>query len=383
MHQITKDSLKIVLADHDPPCISLFMPTHRRHPENQQDPVRYRNLIRELESLLVRQYPSRDVKALLESFQRLEHDDSFWNHRTEGLAILRSSDTFEVFELQSPVVELLVVADSFHTKPLLRVLQAADRFQILALNRHQARLYEGNRHAIDEVELASEVPRTLEDALGHELTEPHLTVSSYGGTGGGAVSMHHGHGQKKDEVQLDNERFFRVIDRAILEHHSQPTGLPLILAALPEHHAEFHKVSHNPLLINDSVGVDPWSISTDQLREESWKLLEPHYQAQMERLKSDFNEAHSKSLAAEDLPEIGLALIAGRVRTLLVQADRQIPGRMDSGTGVIKLGELTDPGMDDLLDDMAELTLRTGGQVVVLPTSQMPTDTGAAAIYRY
>jgi len=38
------------------------------------------------------------------------------------------------------------VADSFHTKPLLRVLQSADRYQILALNRHEAKLYEGNRY---------------------------------------------------------------------------------------------------------------------------------------------------------------------------------------------------------------------------------------------
>jgi peptide subunit release factor 1 (eRF1) len=383
MHQITKDSLNNVLAVHDPPCISIFLPTHRRHPENQQDPIRYRNLIRELESSLISQYPSRDVKVLLKNFQQLEQDDNFWNHRTEGLAILSSPDTFEIFELQSSVPEMLVVADSFHTKPLLRVLQAADRFQVLALNRHEARLYEGNRHALDEVELASEVPRTLESALGDELTEPHLTVSSYGGTGAGGTSMHHGHGQKKDEVQIDNERFFRVIDRAILEYHSQPSGLPLILAALPEHHAEFHKVSHNPLLISDSVAVDPWSISTDRLREEAWQLLEPHYRTQVDELKSEFNEAHAKSVGAKDLAEVGQALIAGRVRTLLVQADRQIPGRMDSATGQIELGELTDPGTDDLLDDMAELTLRAGGQVVVLPADQMPTDTGVAAIFRY
>ena len=53
--------------------------------------------------------------------------------------------------------------------------------------------------------------------------------------------MHHGHGGKKDEAQIDAERFFRAIDRAVLKHHSQPSGLPLILAALPEHHHLFHR----------------------------------------------------------------------------------------------------------------------------------------------
>jgi len=383
MHQITTDALSKVLAVHDPPCISLFLPTHRSHPENQQDPIRYRNLIRETERSLARQYPARDVKAILEKFQGLERDELFWNHRTEGLAILGSSDTFEIFELQSPVAELLVVADSFHMKPLLRVLQTADRFQILALNRHQVKLYQGNRDVLDEVELAEAVPRTLTEALGDELTEPHITVASYGGAGAAGGSMHHGHGQKKDEVELDNERFFRVIDRAILEHHSRPSGLPLILASLPEHHAVFHKVSHNPFLISDSIGVDPWSKPTDRLREEAWQLLAPYFRKNMEKLESDFHEAMAKNLGVSDLSDIGQALIAGRIGTLLVEADRQIAGKLDTVTGLIEFGELTDPRMDDLLDDMAELTLKSGGQVVVIPADQMPTNTGAAAIFRY
>ena len=31
-----------------PPCISLYQPTHRRHPDNQQDPIRFRNLVTEV-----------------------------------------------------------------------------------------------------------------------------------------------------------------------------------------------------------------------------------------------------------------------------------------------------------------------------------------------
>ena len=46
--------------------------------------------------------------------------------------------------------------------------------------------------------------------------------------------MHHGHGGKKDEADIDAERFFRAIDRAVLEHHSRPSGPPLMLAALSD-----------------------------------------------------------------------------------------------------------------------------------------------------
>ena len=39
--------------------------------------------------------------------------------------------------------------------------------------------------------------------------------------------------------------------------------------------------------------------------------------------------------------------------------------------------------VDDLLDDLAELVLRMGGQVQVVPADRMPTQTGVAATYRF
>jgi len=382
MRQITKVKLLELLTDHESPCISLYMPTHRSHPENQQDPIRYRNMLRSLETSLSEKYDKREVQTLLEKFERIAKDAQFWNHRTEGLAIFASSEMFQIFDLQRSVKELLVVADSFHTKPLLRQLQSADRFQVLSVNRHTAKLYEGNRDGLDEIELADGVPRTLEDALGDELTEPHLTVGSYGG-GLGGPAMHHGHGQKKDEVDLDNERFFRVIAAALLEHHSRPSGLPMILAALPEHHSLFRKVSRNPFLLDEGIEMDPQGISMERLRAEAWRLMEPKYKARLASLVAEFQEAQSKQLGAADLTDVAQALVAGRIRMLLVEADRQIPGKLDVATGRIEFTNLGNPDVDDLLDDLAEQTLKRGGDVVIVPADQMPTHSGLAAIFRF
>lgn len=388
MRQITTAHLTELLGDHEPPCISLYLPTHRRHPENQQDPIHYRNLLQEMEDSLRQKYPTRQVRSLLEKFQELAHDNSFWNHRTDGLAILGSADNFQIFELQRSVPKLLIVADSFHAKPLLCALQSADRYQVLGLSRHEAKLYEGNRDALDEIELDEDVPGTIEAALGDELTEPHVTVASYGGAGRrggaqGAPGMHHGHGQKKDEVEIDNERYFRAVDRAILEYHSRPSGLPLILAALPEHHDLFHQVSHNPFLTINGIRLDPTSISAERLREEAWRTVEPQYAARMAKLVDDFELARSRQRGSDDLYEVAQAIAAGRVGTLLVEADRQIPGIIDRATGRVEWGELADPDVDDVLDDLAELAMKMGGEVVVVPAERMPSTTGAAAFYRF
>jgi hypothetical protein len=377
--------------DYPGPCVSLYLPTHRRHPDNQQDPIRYRNLLSHMKRLITEGNGDGSMSEMLARFEELGEDLRFWNHRTDGVAIFGSSEIFEIFDLQRSVSELLVVADSFHIKPLLRIQQSADRFQVLGINRHEVRLYEGNRDALDEVELATGVPRTLTEALGDEVTEPHLTVARYGGGNSGSgnsgahggPAMFHGHGGKKDEVELDNERFFGVVDRAIMEHHSQPSGLPLILAALPEHHDLFHTVSHNRFLIPQSIAVDPAAASIDQLRDEAWKILLPRYEERLAKLTEDFQTAFASNRGASDLSDIAAALIAGRVGWLLVEADRHIPGRLNRTSGQLQFGNPDDSEMDDLLDDLAEVTLTTGGEVIVVPTDRMPTTTGAAATFRF
>ncbi|MGB6190822.1 MAG: hypothetical protein WBF42_00010 [Terracidiphilus sp.] len=361
-----------------PPCLSLYQSTHRHHPDNQQDPIRYRNLVKELKHSLEQKYSAREIKPLLEPLESLADEGEFWNHTQDGLAVLRAPGLLRIYKLQRPVQELAVAADSFHTKPLLRILQSVDRYQVLGLSRGAVKLFEGNRDALDEIDLEPEVPRTLKDALGDKLTESHQTVVAHGGG-----TMRFGQGGRKDETDIDAERYFRAIDRAVLDHHSRPSGLPLMLAALPEHHNLFRKSSRNPFLMNEAIDVHPDAVSMDELRERAWQAIEPRYLARLSQLTDEFGQAKPKGLADDRLPEIAMSASAGRVTTLLIEANREIPGHLDEATGRVEAAEISHPKVDDLLDDLGEVVLRRGGQVVVVPTERMPTETGAAAIYRY
>jgi hypothetical protein len=384
VNTLDKDYAAGLLDNCDPPCLSLYQPTHRHHPDNQQDPIRFGNLVKALEESLLQQFSKDEIRPLLEPFLALANDRDFWNHTLDGLAVLGAKGIFRVYNLQRPVAELAVVADSFHTKPLMRILQSADRYQVLGLNRQEIKLFEGNRDVLDEIEPAQGVPRTITQALGEELTEPHQTVASYGGVGSGHSPMHHGHGGKESEVDIDAERFFRAVDRAILEHHSQPSGLPLILAALPEHHHMFHEVSRNPFLIPESIDIHPDALSSiDGLRQRAWQLIEPHYLARLAALVEEFGNARSKGLGDDELAQVAKAVVSGRVATLLIEARREVPGRINAATGDIEFDDLAHPEVDDVLDDLGALALKMGGQVVVVPAERMPTETGIAAIYRY
>ena len=380
---LTTESLAELVSVHQPPCLSLYQPTHRRHPGKQQDPIRFRNLVKELEASLRQKYPAVETRSVLAPFEALAHQHDFWNHTLDGLAVLGCPTLFRVFRLPRPVGEFAVVADSFHTKPLRRLLQTVDRYQVLGISLQKIRLFEGNRDALDEIDPAPGVPRNITESLGDELTEPHLTVASYGGVGQGSAPRHHGDGGRQDAVHADAERFFRAVDRAVLEHHSRPSGLPLILAALPEHHHLFREVSHNPFLMAEGLPVNPDTLPIDDLRKRAWQVVEPEYQVKLATLAEEFAAAKSKGLGNDDLAQVAEAAAAGRVATLLIESLRQIAGRLDGTTGRVEVADLSNPQGDDLLDDLGELVGRMGGRVWVIPAERMPAHTGLAATYRY
>lgn len=384
MEILASELIQELLSVKQEPCLSLYMTTHRNHPENIQDIIRFKNLVKQLEESLLEQYSAVEVKKLLEPYLTLNNNSEFWGHTLDGLAVLGSTELFKVIRLPIQVQELAIVADSFHTKPLRQYLQSVDRYHVLGLSLHEIRLFEGNRHSLVEVELPSDFPRTITEALGDELTNKHTTVASYGGTSGESSDMHHGHGGMKDEVDKDAERFFNIIARTIHEKYSKPTGFPLILAALPEHHSLFQRVNKNPLLLANSIGVNPESISTDKLIKLAWEIMEPDYLIKLKSLVNKFEEAKANKSGSDNIKEVVEAAEAGRVDTILIEKDRVIAERLRNKiTGTFKQADSTQPKLDDLLDDIGELVTKMGGKVMFIPPEKMPAKTGIAALYRY
>lgn len=98
---LTQDFSTALTTHSEPPCLSLHQPTHR-------------HLVEELEKSLEKKYPVEKIRSLLEPFEELERDHDFWTHTLDGIAVFAAPGLFQVYALQRPVPELVVVADSFH-----------------------------------------------------------------------------------------------------------------------------------------------------------------------------------------------------------------------------------------------------------------------------
>jgi Bacterial archaeo-eukaryotic release factor family 3 len=327
---------------------------------------------------------------VLERLELCAADPDFWVEAAAGVAVFGSVDDLKVFKLRQPVPELLSVADRFQIKPLIRAVQWRGRYQLLALTAGEARLHEGTRDTLELVDLEG-APMTIAAALERQLTKPYTKVTRGHGSGaGGGAPGHHGQGERKDERPVGRGRFLRVIDREILERASRNCCLPLVLAALPEHQRHFRMLSHNPFLIATGIAVDPGTLSSDELREAAWQAAEPYLEERLRALVEAYGEARGHGRGSDRLEEIATALAAGRVGTLLLEANRRIPGSVDAAEGTV-LPYLQEPqgngaasaGAADVLEELAGAAVRTGAEVIVLEADRMPTRSGAAAVFRH
>jgi Bacterial archaeo-eukaryotic release factor family 6 len=141
------------------------MPTHPAGPEVRQDPIRFKNLVKEAETRLIDAgLEEKDAIALLEKSHELDTQE-FWEHKGEqGLAIFISENIFRYYPLPIDFQELVVVTDRFHIKPLLPILNGNGCFYILALSQQDVRFFEGTRYSVNEVEVEN-LPKSLDEAL--------------------------------------------------------------------------------------------------------------------------------------------------------------------------------------------------------------------------
>jgi hypothetical protein len=381
MYEMVKDFPNEIIYKEVEPCVSLYQTTHRHGPENKKDRIVFKQLVQQIEESLKQKYEKSEVQQIMNPFSRLKDDPGFWMHTLDGMAMLASRDECIVYLLSSPVENLAIVSGSFHIKPLIRYFQAANTYCLLGLGSNSISLFEGNRYGVKEIELGEEIANEIAEMNVEEHADGFLTHGSYGGAEG--VAMFHGHGGRKDAIEKDLERFFRYVDKTVMEKFSKQMKVPLILVSLEEHQGAFRKISNNPYLLQQGIALSYESLDLDQITKKAWDIMEPHFLNKTQKLADRYNNAKANALGSDVLLEVARAVFEGRVETLLVEADRIMPGRFDASTGKLEFGNIDDPECGDIIDYIVKAVMKDKGEVVVLPPEMMPTKTGLAAIFRY
>lgn len=365
-----------LLATHQAPCVSIYFPTMRAEVPQDQNDAHFRGLLDNAQQMLEAKYQKDQWQPVIERLQNLP-EQYFGEGPRDAVAVFASQDFDRVIDLQRPVDELVIVADSFHVKPLIRTMQFGDRFSVLCFGIQNVRVAEGNQYQLSDVPVRN-LPKGI-----HEASLQENTRANSGGRGAGAPPLHAE--PAPDQIQtMQLEPFMKLIDQRVWENYSRDRHLPMVVIADPQHLGNFLAATKNPYMLEQGVAINPNGLDGERLRAEAWKIIEPRYREEIKRLQDQFHIARSQQKGSDAIPDVAEAAAVGRVGTLLVDADRQVPGVLHRESGVIEPPSNTHTrGGDDVLDDLAEMVLRMDGQVYVLPHDQMPTDAGVAAMYRY
>ncbi|NDJ78515.1 MAG: hypothetical protein GYB65_19875 [Chloroflexi bacterium] len=382
---VTNDILEELLAQHNSPCLSLFMPTVRMGPEVQQNPIRLKNLLKEAEEQLTAIGSAPAVqRELLAPIQALD-DHVFWQQQSDGLAVFAAEKQVLSYRVPLALEELVVVGSRFYIKPLLPLLSHKQRFYVLALSINQVRLFQATQHSISEIPLAN-TATSLAEALQFDdpekETQFHTSTGAPASTDARAASFH-GHAADEDR-KSDILRFFRQVTQGVNDVLGEENA-PLVLVGVDYLHPLYRQANTYAHLVNEGVEGNPDGFGLDELHAQTWDIVKARLDAERAEVKARFKTllASGSSQASANLKTVVPAAFYGRVDTLFVARGRQMWGEFDQQAGTVRLYDEATSDNADLLDLAAAQTILKDGAVYVVAPDEMPAETPIAAIFRY
>lgn len=387
MSLLSVDELRTLVEQPQGRCVSIYMPTQRAGTEVQQNPIRFKNLIRQAQSQLQEhELRNTDASALLQPAMDLDHED-FWEHQDEGLAIFVADGFFRYYQVPLKLEELSVVGDRFHLKPLMPLLSGDGKFYVLTLNQQQVRFFEGTRYNIHEIEL-EDVPKSLDEALQYDETakDGQFRIStSKGGTNNSFQHAGSFHGQgspDRDKHQEDILQFFHALDRG-LHKYLQGKRAPLVIAGIDRLLPIYREANSYEHLLDDSITENSERSTPEQLHQQAWSIVEPLFSQAQESAVEHYRELAGTGKTSTDLQEAIPAAYYGRIDQLFVAVGVQQWGVFDAQANKLDVHPDPQPGDEDLLDSAAIQTLLNGGTVYAVEPDAIPDAAPLAAVFRY
>jgi hypothetical protein len=386
---IPKEDIRELIDHIGDICVSICMPTHPIHLEQQQaDPIQLRNLIDEARAQINRFAPflrHLEVEQLLQpAVQLLQHDGDFWKHQAGSLAIYLGTDFDRLFRLPLKVEPLVMVNGRFYIRPLLPLLTGQGRFYLLALSQNQVRLFHATQDNIEEIEL-QDMPTSLDELLAYDEKEKQLQfhgAAGAPGVAGGRAAIFYSVDVPTNYKKESLLRYCQQVDGGLQRYLCRET-VPLVLACVDYLFAIYQQANSYPHLFPNCVAGSPDRLSESVLHEAAWALVQSSFQQTRQDALARFWYMLEQGRASADVKRIVAAAFQGRVETLFTTAIGQEWGCFNQSTFEVTLHDYATPHSQELVNLAAMHTLANGGTVYTDLPGELPEGTKLAAIFRY
>ncbi|WP_313757391.1 hypothetical protein [Tissierella sp.] len=387
MDILTRKKFEELINSEEEWCISIYMPTCRMGADIKQNPIRYKQCIREAEDKLFNMGLSKsEVGNILQSASNLIDETTFWQNQTEGLAIFITPDKISYYHLPFEVKDQVVISDKFYTKPLLPLFTTDGQFYILALSKNEVRLFKASRQTVKEI-VMEDAPRSVEDMKVDDDPRTKLQIRTANPISSSSLSYNiasQGQAVENDFDKNELARYFRAIDES-LNKLNKGEEIPLVLAGVEYLIPIYKEISKYPNIVDEFIKGNPEILYGDDLQKMAWEIMEPKFLKIQELAEAKYNQfsGQKNGLSSKSLRKILSQAYNGQIETLFIANGIHQWGRFNPDNNKVDFHEEQNIENEDLIDRAATLTISRGGTVYVVEPDKVPDGGTVAAILRY
>lgn len=333
MKELTIKDLNALNVSSKGPMISLYLSKDVAILDQKSIRDRLKELLLKAELYLLKDY----TRSYVDSFMA-----KLWNERyldklealDRGMVIFYSEEGFGgdlgYIKVQSSINDLVVVADSYHIKPLIRIKNNVRGFFI--------------------VTMSSRAINVLIENSGHL-----VKIDSYRNEPG-----IDGKGKK------EGREFFLNASQELNKLFAA-YRLPIVLAGVKAHIGNMKKLLNQSMLMEESIVGNVEKMKAAELQERVYNILTPYYEQKELGALTELEVAMSRERAITYLEDIAISAVYGKITKLFVVENRYVWGSINKQTGEIFIEpKQINSHDDDILDDLCQLVLSKGGEVVVV-----------------
>lgn len=339
--------------------VSIILNTHRTRPDNQQDRIVLKNLIKEAEERLYKDYDKAIASKIIEKLhhcaEKIDHE-----HNQEALVIYVNESYAEYHRISIPVINRVVIDPRFATRDIIRSKTLETKFHSLVLSKHIAKLYTvSSSHEIEE--LNGEFP-----ILNHLVPADPLMQSTNKG---------------QDNLV---EEFFNTVDKKVNKTIPNPKESILLLTD-SRNFDHYSKVADHKNKIAGYISGNFENSTIHQILSQSWEFMSAKNQGNLQLRMEDLDKAQKSGKVISDISEIWRSIKEGKGQTLFVNKDLQYSAIIHGDQIQSVENGISDEkfATDDVVDEMIENCILHSGEVVFVSDDSLSDYQGLALSLRY
>ncbi|WP_261511171.1 baeRF3 domain-containing protein [Chryseobacterium paludis] len=300
-----QEKLQKLANERNEPCVSISLSTHRTFPENQQDEIILKNLVKEAENRVIDEYGKRPAAGVLEKLEKIA-DKVDHQYNLDSLHIFLSKDTEEIIKStwtsRGNVAE---IDEKFAVRPLIKAAVRAQEYLILLLTQNGTKLYEAlNDSIINEIR---------EEGFPFPQNPFYITHSDV----------------RSDSKQVDNQirEYFNRVDKSIVEI-SKKSNLNVIVVSTADNYSKLLEVADIPKIYIGHDNKSYVSAEEHHIVEQAYEIIKARQKESRTLAIEEIKEAVPRGTVLTDLQEIYQAALDGRGDLLIVHQDYEQPVKM-------------------------------------------------------